>query len=126
MHCPRNYAIVGLEPILGDRGTPPNVPISGFCCPLPPDALTEDHVEEAEECPEDFVATGSRVEEQYFSDLRNPEKVVADLMYSYRHFMRCTKINTKRYELSASTPLLYLPSWNTACVDVPAFPLPHS
>lgn len=105
--CPTHHAIVGLYPVLGDPDGPSNIPVSGFCCPLPPDALSEEHVEDTEACPEDYVATGSRIDEQYFLDLRDSERDVSNFMQSYRQILRCTKINTKRYSLSEPSPLVY-------------------
>ena len=58
-----------------------------LCCPLPnPDMLTNEHVEVEEQCPEDFIVTGG-----------TPPSGCETCAKKFR----CTKINTKRYQLGA-------------------------
>ena len=92
--CAAGYAAYGV----GDAGGPERegaqIPAVQICCPLPaPDILTKEEVFVREACPEDYVATGSKL------DFSQGFKTV--------QYMRCTKINSARYQLGAPQPSLY-------------------
>lgn len=90
--CPAHYAFFGTAKPVGEDGAATAL-VSGVCCPLPAeDILTNEESFQLASCPIDSVATGVRQQESEDS-LSND---------SARRFeLRCTKINTDRYQLSA-------------------------
>lgn len=92
-YCPTGHAFFGNDDPAGDAGPAEKITVAGSCCKLPAqDILTEDHVFTTSECPLDYVATGSRHE------VKGDTRTV---------YMRCTKINTGRYQLGEMTPGVY-------------------
>jgi hypothetical protein len=92
--CPSGYAAYGVADAGGKERPGEKIPAVQVCCPLPsPDILQKEEVYVRESCPEDHVATGSRLD--FF---RGDDGV---------QLMRCTKINTGRYQLGAPRPALY-------------------
>ena len=81
--CPKGFAFVGAEPTGGRYGLAERVPVTGNCCELPPDALTDETVYALASCPEGYVATGARA-------LPSPQ---VD-WWSRPKAIECTKINT--------------------------------
>lgn len=71
-------------------------PIRGRCCPLPaPDILSNEHLMAETGCPEDYVVTGT-------------SSMAPEPHAEARKFqIRCTKINTRRYQLGGKKPGLY-------------------
>lgn len=61
------------------------------CCPLPPDALLDEHKLSAGRCPDNYVATGITIT----STVRQKDAKDSVRNYAYR----CTAINTERYQL---------------------------
>lgn len=85
-YCPDNYAFFGTVVPLGAQRAGRHISLLGYCCPLPAkDILLEDHLEEYEQCPDGYVATGSQAWQ-----CRSEE---------CQMLMRCTKINSERYQL---------------------------
>lgn len=84
-NCPAHYAYYGVDDPAGVAYPPDRIQAVMNCCPLPSkDILTDQHTFVLEECPPDHIATGSlRVGEQYY--------------------MRCTQVNTERYQLGDQT-----------------------
>ncbi len=108
--CPDGYAYVGVR-LPGSPDVPAaSVPISGDCCPLPDDALLDEHQYAADACPEGFVATGAATrpwleQKNCVADQRSPGCGGDAINIDY--LMLCTKVNTKRYTLSRSQPGIY-------------------
>lgn len=93
LSCPTGYAYMTADDPGGPVGPARVVGVHGSCCPLPADdVLTEQHVFTEDSCPEDHVATGTKGLEKG----RDAAK-----------YLRCTKINTARYQLGEMTPGLY-------------------
>ncbi len=98
-NCPPHHAIYGAWHH-AKRWTPPKqIPIQAVCCELPAkDILLDEHRIEESRCPEDYVATGS-------SSWWGEKVLDKDLNAARRtHLLRCTKINTARYQLGESIP----------------------
>ncbi len=86
--CPTGFAAYGVADAGGKPRAGEHIPAVQVCCPLPaPDMLTKEEVFVRESCPEDYVATGSRLD---FS--KGDDSI---------QLMRCTKINSARYQLGA-------------------------
>ena len=91
--CPKDYLVLGAVP--GGIGwstsryaSDGSISLKVSCCPVPvADLLLDDHLFEASHCAEGRVATGV----EYGVD------------ESEQFRIRCTKINSKRYQLGAST-----------------------
>lgn len=91
--CPAHHVAFGVDDPAGPEGPAAIIRPVMSCCPLPgKDILLDDHVFAIEECPENYVATGSMTSGQ------EPNHVV---------HMRCTKINTSRYQLGEVNPGRY-------------------
>ena len=91
--CPVGYAAYGVDDPAGIQGPGKVIKATLVCCPLPKkDILTEQHVFVTEECPENHVATGSKVPV--------PGRETTK-------YLRCTKINTARYQLGTTLPSKY-------------------
>ncbi len=92
--CPPGHAYMGVsESPAGPQREGRFVSVDGGdCCPVPAALLTDTHSWEYEQCPENSVATGSRLTE-----------TVEEINRSVSQ-MRCTKINTDRFVLAASEP----------------------
>ena len=84
--CPANFAYYSAEDKSSDRynGKPGSVPLSAVCCPLPAnDILTDEHsYNVVGACPDSHIATGQ-----------------SSNACGENCFIRCTRINTKRYML---------------------------
>ncbi len=98
--CSSNYAMYGTAVPAGPSYPPKAVRFGGSCCPLPSEeVLTEEQVVVPAECPEGFVVTatlpGPLCREFYRFSFCDPEEGMS---------LRCTKINTKRYQLGPKTP----------------------
>lgn len=87
--CPKHYAFFGAAKPQGpDSGR--TAAALGHCCPLPAeDVLTERELFVAAECPDQTVATGVHLR---------------SLPDGERAELRCTAINTARYQLGAASP----------------------
>lgn len=91
--CPANHAFFGVDDPAGAKGPAKRISVSMSCCPLPAkDILSTEHIYSTDDCPKDYVATGSRRRGS------KENKVV---------HMRCTKINTSRYQLGEATEGIY-------------------
>ena len=94
--CPDGYAFFGQDdPPGGSTSFSPGnvVAVNGSCCKLPfPDILTDQHLYNVlDRCPDGYIATGGSASEtcgRFCS-------------------MRCTKINTDKYQLGEPFPSLY-------------------
>lgn len=97
LFCPPHFAFFGTAKPVGENGEATAI-VAGTCCPLPEtDILVDSHSFASGHCPEDTVATGIRVNEG--------STVTADTTPQNRRFeLRCTKINTDRYQLGQSLP----------------------
>lgn len=92
--CAPGYAAYGVADAGGKERAGEKIPAVQNCCPLPArDILTQEEVYVRESCPENYVATGSKLD---FS--KGDEGI---------QLMRCTKINSARYKLGAAKPSLY-------------------
>ena len=88
--CPENTAFFGIDDPAGRSGPGAKISVSGSCCPLPAgDILTDSTSFHLERCPEQSVVTGVRASG------------------SDEYMLRCTKINTARYALSAARASAY-------------------
>lgn len=86
-HCPISYAVVGIDDQISSGGPIHHAYFSSECCPLPAaDILTSESTLELARCPDDAVITGSI---SLPSENNRPMTKI-----------RCTKINTHRYQLS--------------------------
>ncbi len=85
-NCPDGYAYLGTVPMLGIASPGKYLALMGDCCRIADDILTDTHEYQMESCPADHVATGARFEGK---DERRET-----------WSMRCTKINTGRYQLA--------------------------
>lgn len=97
-HCPDGSAFLGVSLVLGNPPYPRNVPVRGSCCPLPDGVLTNEHSWAEERCPKDSVATGSKAEPQVKIENGNWKKAMAE-WHHVTQLMRCTKIDTSRFQL---------------------------
>lgn len=92
--CPVDHALYSVGDDGGKEREGSTINVSSACCPLPSsDILTDDHVFVSEECPENFVATGASAQpcnSEYCPVL-----------------MRCTRINSERYQLSGTVAAKY-------------------
>lgn len=84
-NCAPGYAFVGASFAGGRVASPEELMVFGNCCKLPQDALLEEHIYNAENCPEGSVATGIKL------DSANSNKPAL--------LLRCTNIDKKRYTL---------------------------
>ncbi len=92
--CPVGYAAYGVADAGGKRRGGATIPAVQVCCPLPAsDILVRGEVLVREVCPEDHIATGSVLD---FSRGENTTQ-----------YMRCSKINTARYQLGTPEASLY-------------------
>ncbi len=90
--CPKHHAYYSLV-TPGGGGSPESSYIEGTCCPLPSDdILTDDSLYVTSACPPGFVATGAR-----------GTLGCKDCTQE----MRCTRINTNRYQLGPAGPGVY-------------------
>lgn len=86
-HCAEHSAIFGVTDPGGTYGPGKYIRIAANCCPLPaPDILTDSHVTAEDSCPNDYVVTGNE---------NRGRCTEGPCLFK----MRCTKINTKRYQL---------------------------
>lgn len=86
--CPTGFAAYGVADAGGKERPGEKIPAVQVCCPLPAkDILTSENVYVRESCPEDYVATGSKLDFSHGDDSIQ--------------LMRCTKINSARYQLGA-------------------------
>lgn len=91
--CPAGYAFMTADDAAGPAGPARIIGAHGACCPLPAnDMLSEQHVFSEDACPEDHVATGAKGLEKGHSGAK---------------YLRCTRINTDRYQLGEMTPGIY-------------------
>ena len=91
--CPKGYSYQSVDDPAGKSGPAEHIGAASTCCPLPyADVLTEEHVFAEVSCPEEYIATGAKGWES------GPDGT---------KFMRCTKINTARYQLGPMTPGKY-------------------
>lgn len=94
--CPAGYAFYGVDDPAGEVGPVSIIPAVGACCPLPSaDILSDEHTLSVDLCPENTVATGSL-------STHHDGKTI--------ELLRCTRINTARYQLAPAEPAKY---WGT-------------
>lgn len=92
--CPVNHAMYWVGGDAGKHKDGTTVNVTATCCPLPSnDILQEVHVFEPEQCPAETVATGAARQ--------------ACGAASCPVMLRCTKINTARYQLGPELPAVY-------------------
>ncbi len=90
--CPPHTVFYGTTMGSGQYG-PSDAPIDANCCPLPEqDILTDEHVEAISHCPDNFVVTGVTIRLKCGSG-KECERPI-----------RCTRINTDRYQLGSEQP----------------------
>lgn len=107
-NCPKEHAITAAHPMakMPRSIDPALVRASYTCCRLPhADILTEEHAYYPDECPAGFVATGQRNLCDIGKQQANWNKCVWEL--------RCTKVNSRRYQLSETTPAAHWGSGTT-------------
>ena len=91
-HCPAKMVFFGTT-MSGGRYAAADAPAHGNCCPLPTsDILTDEHLEHTSNCPYDFVVTGVELRVDCLAGAH------------CKKALRCTKINTKRYQLGLARP----------------------
>jgi hypothetical protein len=91
--CPTNYAAYAVDDPGGPERSGPTLDAQLVCCPLPSsDILSEEHVMVEESCPSGYIATGST---GYGCGRECVKK------------LRCTKINSERYQLGEVTASVY-------------------
>ena len=103
--CPHGYAMVATARVLKPDRVAKELPGAGDCCPLPEDALTDEHKIEVERCPDGYVVTGSMGFGIFNLDecTQNRRSAECDkLPYLNTYYLRCTKINPGRYQLGPS------------------------
>ena len=95
--CPADQAFLAHSYVSGSRWRPINTfEIAGYCCKIPNGVLLNEHMFVSEECPDDYVVTGGRVE--------NVSAVSGnDTHQSQRYLLRCTRIDRTKYTLGPST-----------------------
>ncbi len=111
-YCPPNTAFISLRRIGGPAREGRHIPVIGNCCPVPEDLLTATHTIEAESCPDGSVATGSLSRYIDLPKECTEGKIIStelwrlcsEYYFTAIHSMRCTKINSKRYELGPERP----------------------
>ena len=103
-NCPRGYAYVGTSNLRGTRRDGSRISVFGDCCPMPDDALTDEHVFVHTTCPDDFVATGAKQEVSPICDTSDWQSCKR-VWETKEQQMRCTRINTQRYKLDNPLPL---------------------
>ena len=82
--CPADHAFIAIDTVTGRDRPVEDIPLIGYCCPLPEGSLHSETVSVIEHCPADFLATGSHLDEH--------GKV----------FLDCTKLDVSRYSLAES------------------------
>lgn len=93
--CPEHSVFFDVDDPPGISGPGKYIRIDGNCCPLPSsDILTDSHVFVNASCPDNHVVTGSEV--------KHPCDDVKCIFQ-----MRCTKINTDRYQLAEKKPAAF-------------------
>lgn len=102
-HCPENYAMVSSNRPHGAASKSHYVPVLGDCCPLPPDALTDEVRFEERECPEGFVVTGAQLAEP-IAACDSAEASCQKAWEVAVTVLRCTKINEQKYTLGPPIP----------------------
>ncbi len=100
--CPNGYAFLATKHQSGPRRSGDKIPLVGTCCPLPPGALTEEHEDAVEICPENYVATGAS---QLVSKEPSPNSNSDSAAWrdTRTQNIRCTKIDSSRFQLGAET-----------------------
>lgn len=92
--CAPGYASYGVADSGGKERDGSMIPAVQYCCPVPsPDILTKEEIYVEKICPENYVATGSKL------DFSKGEFTI--------QYMRCTKINSARYKLGDTHGALY-------------------
>lgn len=86
-NCPTGQAFMGTTLSGGKIRPGEQVPIQGFCCPLPEGSLTEEHSFSSTICPEGSVATGTGPAESKEENFAEP------------YLLRCTKLRLDRFTL---------------------------
>ena len=97
--CPAGMVIMAHREVSAPLFSPvSSYPLDGSCCPIPKDALLDEHRWVDDECPDGFVGTGARslAEEGFPSPLRASK---SGLHYQ----LRCTKVNREKYDLAQET-----------------------
>ena len=97
-NCPAGQAFMAHTFVAGNRWNPISTfSISGYCCKVPNGVLLDEHIFAPEQCPDDFVVTGSRVE-------KLPKELGDGTHQSEKHLFRCTRIDRTKFTLGPPTP----------------------
>lgn len=98
--CPKGYAYMSADFTTGTKRPAANIPMRGRCCPLPRGVLTEQTEFALEHCPDNYVATGARAEHQ-LPPCVNGWALCEHEWIHIGQYLRCTAIDTSRYQLGA-------------------------
>ena len=100
-YCPAGTAFVAhqIATRIGSKKRRHLLPPTGSCCPLPNNALTNEHTFAEAACPDDHVITGGRIAPDSVSIKWENES-------SIHYQLRCTRINTKEYTLGPAAETL--------------------
>lgn len=96
--CPQDHAYFAVLYPGNKRRPGAFVNISGTCCPLPAGVLLDETVYASEQCPDQFVATGSRQVIAAGSTIPTD-----DWFNETPQELRCTRIDSTRYQLGEIT-----------------------
>ena len=105
-YCPHGYGIMGTTRVSSPDREGAKVHVMGDCCPLPEDALLDEHSLQLERCPKDSIATGAvtaSILEHGECLLPAAPASCAALPKLQRQYMRCTKLSS-RYQLGDPQP----------------------
>ena len=100
--CPAGSAYFSVVYPGNQRRPGAKVNVVGTCCPLPAHALLDDTVFVPEECPDGFVATGTR---QNIGRANPGAAASAEFSWADERVqeLRCTKLDTERFVLTEPT-----------------------
>lgn len=100
-NCPAGFALMALRLPVGPERPGYAINPVGTCCRLPDSVLTDEHSYAETQCPVDTVATGTRAERQTTSDCIGDVnfKLCMDEWNSMKHYFRCTKVDTSRFQV---------------------------
>ncbi len=94
--CPNGAAVMVLDYVnLNDLRSELSYNLVGSCCPLPEGALLDTHVIVPRECPDGYVVTGGKMTKGA-KEVTHPNTVE-------EHTLRCTKVNSARFQLGPET-----------------------
>lgn len=98
-HCPEGMAILAVRTITAGIASAEHAAPTGSCCPLPPNALRDQHSFTEVSCPPDMVVTGVR----FHPEVPLPVPFRSE---EAQYQIRCTKLNTEILEYKKAESVL--------------------